>query len=62
MKLKDCKEILENAHQKEDHILGMELEAIEVALDFNTSALSMLEYNYLRATRLLILEILDNRS
>tara|TARA_Y100001938_G_scaffold144049_1_gene217961 strand:+ start:456 stop:641 length:186 start_codon:yes stop_codon:yes gene_type:complete len=61
MKIKEIKEILENAHLKEDHILGMELDAIEVVLDFNTSALTMLEYNYLRATRLLIIDILDNR-
>ena len=61
MKMEDVKKILETAHEKSDSQLGMELDALEVVLDFNTSALTMVEYNYLRATRFLILQILDDR-
>ena len=61
MKMEDVKNILETAHEKSDSQLGLELDAIEVVLDFNTSALTMVEYNYLRATRFLILQILDDR-
>lgn len=61
MKIEDVKNVLETAHEKSDSQLGMELDAIEVVLDFNTSALTMVEYNYLRATRFLILQILDDR-
>ena len=61
MKIEDVKNILETAHEKSDSQLGMELDAIEVVLDFNTAGLSMVEYNYLRATRFLILQILDDR-
>lgn len=61
MKIEDVKNVLETAHEKSDSQLSMELDAIEVVLDFNTAGLSMVEYNYLRATRFLILQILDDR-
>ena len=61
MTITDLKETIRNAHTLSDTQLNFELDAILSVMDFNTSALSIEEWNYLRATRLLIEEILKNR-
>lgn len=62
MTISDLNKTIRQAHTLSDTQLSFELDAIESIMDFNTSALSMEEWNYLRATRLLIEEILQNRG
>ena len=61
MTLDNLKDTISKAHTLSDVQLQFELDAIESIMDFNTTRLSMLEWNYLRATKLLINEILENR-
>ena len=61
MTLDNLKDTISKAHTLSDVQLQFELDAIESIMDFNTTRLSMLEWNYLRATKLLISEILENR-
>ena len=61
MTIDNLKQTIRQAHTLSDTQLHFELDAILSVMDFNTSALSMEEWNYLKATRLLIEEILKNR-